>query len=79
MKLTETGNIKIAVNTERKYQGQFVGHEYYRKSALDLIFGPTDWATINPCGYDDLGISNRNDDMIRHHCSPFRRIGIFVE
>ena len=79
METTRAGNIKIKINPDRHYQGQFVGYEYYSISDINRAFPGVDVASFDLDSYDDLGLGNSNADMIRHHCSPFRRVGYIVE
>ena len=80
MEITKSGNIKIEITPDRYYQAQFVGYEYYRlvdvKRAFPFI---ADFTAIKEEGNDDLGLGNRNGDMIRHHCTPYLRVGYIVE
>ena len=77
MQTTKSGNIKIEINPDRKYDGQFIGHEYYNiddvKRAFPFI---SDFSELTRKGFD-LGDGANNEEMIRHHVIPFRRSGYF--
>ena len=78
MEITKSGNIKIQVSPERHYQGQFVGHEYYKLADVQRAFPAiADFAAIDAEGFD-LGQRACNDEMVRHYCAPFRRVGHIV-
>lgn len=79
MKTTKNGNIKIEVNPERKYQGQFVGYTYYKLEDVRRAFSfMSGFASINEDGFD-LGLGANNADMIMYHVQPYRSCGYIVE
>ena len=79
MKITKTGNIKIHINPERKYQGQFVGWKYYKLAAIKTAFPFIDnIQDLEPDDFD-LGAGANNADMIMHHIEPYKRVGYVVE
>ena len=78
MEITKLGNIKININPDRHYQGQFVGQEYYRLADVQRAFPfISDFEEIDEDGFD-LGDAADNTEMIRHHCNHYRRIGYIV-
>jgi len=78
METTKTSNIKIHVNPERTYSGQFIGWEYYKLDVLQKTFPFVDnLADLDPDGFD-LGDAANNVDMIRHRVLPYRRRGHLV-
>ena len=79
MEITKTGNIKIEVNPERKYAGQFVGYEFYHIMDVAKQFPSVkDFDSLPDDGFD-LGDGATNLEMIRHHVQPFRRNGYICE
>ena len=79
METTKNGNIKIEINPERKYQGQFIGHRYYKLADVKRAFlFVDDFEAINPHDFD-LGEGANNADMIDHHVQSYRNIGYIVE
>jgi len=79
MEITRNGNVKIEINPERKYQGQFVGYKYYKLTDLQKVFpNVADFGELNPGGFD-LGAGANNTDMICHHIQPYRRNGYIVK
>lgn len=79
METTKTGNIKIHINPERKYTGQFVGWKYYKLDDLKKAFPfVSDFSALDPYDFD-LGDGANNVAMIMHHVMPYRRQGYVVE
>ena len=79
METTKNGNIKIEVNPDRKYQGQFVGWRYYNLNTLKSVFkNVSDFSELDPWNFD-LGDGANNAEMIMHHVVPFRNCGYIVE
>ena len=78
MERTKNGNIKIEINPERKYQGQFVGYEHYRLADVSRAFPAVDnFSDLDEDDYD-LGDGSNNREMIQHHVMPYRRVGHIV-
>lgn len=78
MYLTKSGNVRIKINPERHYQGDFIGYLYFDRNALRKVFGRDDWSSLATDG-NELGELANNDEMIIHHLQPFRRCGYTVE
>lgn len=75
METTRRGNIKIEVNPERKYRGQFVGYEYYRLADCQGAFPSVGNFPALSCDGNNLSDLVNNEEMIQHHIQPYRRIG----
>jgi len=78
MKITKGGNVRIEINPERKYQGQFVGYRYYKMGALEEAFPGTDFAEIDDDGFD-IGDNATNSEIIPCYVLPFSQIGYTVQ
>ena len=75
MNTTASGNIKIEINPDRHYAGQFVGSLFYRLTDVQAAFPAIkDFAALNKDGFD-IGYLATNEEMIYQHCMPFRSVG----
>ena len=76
---TKKGNVKISINPERKYQGQFVGDKFFSLAVLKRVFPAVkNFAELDKDGFD-LGDTADNEAMVLYHCTPFRRVGYVCE
>ena len=75
LNLTKSGNIKIHINPERKYDGQFIGYRYYDIDDVKRAFPRiSDFGGLDVDGLD-IGDGATNEQMIEHHVMPFRSVG----
>ncbi len=73
--ITRGGNIKIEVNPDRKYDGQFVGYRYFKGADVSRAFPAiADFGALDKAGYD-IGAGADNEQMIQHHIQEYRSVG----